>query len=391
MKKKLIFIAEALWIGGIETALVNLLNRLDYNRFDVTCLVLRDSLDVADRITPQCRLIVSDRQHKVTFPKGYGCKRLYNIMEEPQNAAKFRRLIWSALRVVFRAAEARCYALYVKKQLKGEHFDTAVIYSDRAAETAVRAVSADRFLMFYHHGAMRREYHDAYGYRKADKVIAVSPALAEKLRAYRSKYADKIISVNNIIDIDGVREKGLDIPTVKFSADCFNIVSCGRLSHAKGMDIAVDACAKLVADGFTGFHWYIVGGGPEESALREQIMRLGLEDCVSLLGMQSNPYPYIRCADLYVQPSRFEAFGLTIREAQVLTVPVLSTRTDGSAELISDGETGLLCESDADSIAAAVIRLYNAPKLRESIHAELQNHDFERDNSAILKQLYSLL
>lgn len=391
MKKKLIFITEALWIGGIETALVNLLNRLDYNRFDVTCLVLRDSLDVADRITPQCRLIVSDRQHKVTFPKGYGCKRLYNIMEEPQNAAKFRRLIWYALRVVFRAAEAKCYASYVKKQLKGEHFDTAVIYSDRAAETAVRAVSADRFLMFYHHGAMRREYHDAYGYRKADKVIAVSPALAEKLRAYRSKYADKIISVNNIIDIDGVREKGLDIPTVKFSADCFNIVSCGRLSHAKGMDIAVDACAKLVADGFTGFHWYIVGGGPEESALREQIMRLGLEDCVSLLGMQSNPYPYIRCADLYVQPSRFEAFGLTIREAQVLAVPVLSTRTDGSAELISDGETGLLCESDADSIAAAIIRLYNAPKLRESIQAELQNHDFERDNSAILKQLYSLL
>lgn len=391
MKKKLIFITEALWIGGIETALVNLLNRLDYNRFDVTCLVLRDSLDVADRITPQCRLIVSDRQHKVTFPKGYGCKRLYNIMEEPQNAAKFRRFIWFALRVVFRAAEAKCYASYVKKQLKGEHFDTAVIYSDRAAETAVRAVSADRFLMFYHHGAMRREYHDAYGYRKADKVIAVSPALAEKLRAYRSKYADKIISVNNIIDIDGVREKGLDIPTVKFSADCFNIVSCGRLSHAKGMDIAVDACAKLVADGFTGFHWYIVGGGPEESALREQIMRLGLEDCVSLLGMQSNPYPYIRCADLYVQPSRFEAFGLTIREAQVLAVPVLSTRTDGSAELISDSGTGLLCESDADSIAAAVIRLYNAPKLRESIQAELQNHDFERDNSAILKQLYSLL
>jgi len=107
--------------------------------------------------------------------------------------------------------------------------------------------------------------------------------------------------------------------------------------------------------------------------------------------MQSNPYPYIRCADLYVQPSRFEAFGLTIREAQVLAVPVLSTRTDGSAELISDGETGLLCESDADSIAAAIIRLYNAPKLRESIQAELQNHDFERDNSAILKQLYSLL
>lgn len=122
MKKKLIFITEALWIGGIETALVNLLNRLDYNRFDVTCLVLRDSLDVADRITPQCRLIVSDRQHKVTFPKGYGCKRLYNIMEEPQNAAKFRRFIWSALRVVFSRRGGKMLCLVREKAAQRRTF-----------------------------------------------------------------------------------------------------------------------------------------------------------------------------------------------------------------------------------------------------------------------------
>lgn len=57
MKKKLIFITEALWIGGIETALVNLLNRLDYDRYDVTCLILRDCQEMAYRITPQSRLI----------------------------------------------------------------------------------------------------------------------------------------------------------------------------------------------------------------------------------------------------------------------------------------------------------------------------------------------
>ena len=47
MKKKLIFITEALWIGGIETALVNLLNRLDYDRYNVTCLILRDCQEMA--------------------------------------------------------------------------------------------------------------------------------------------------------------------------------------------------------------------------------------------------------------------------------------------------------------------------------------------------------
>lgn len=75
MKKKLIFITEALWIGGIETALVNLLNRLDYDRYNVTCLILRDCQEMAYRITPKCRLIVSDRQHAVTFREGYHYKR----------------------------------------------------------------------------------------------------------------------------------------------------------------------------------------------------------------------------------------------------------------------------------------------------------------------------
>ena len=59
----------------------------------------------------------------------------------------------------------------------------------------------------------------------------------------------------------------------------------------------VDACALLVRRGVTGFHWWIVGGGPEEAALRERAERLGVRDTVTLLGMRENPYPYIRQAD----------------------------------------------------------------------------------------------
>ena len=391
MKKKLIFITEALWIGGIETALVNLLNRLDYDRYDVTCLILRDCQEMAYRITPQCRLIVSDRQHAVTFRESYRYKRMYNLMEEPQRASKLRRLIWRVLRLVLRAPEAKRYAAYVKKQLGGMHFDTAVIYSDRAAETAVRTVSADRFLMFYHHGAMRKEYHDELGYRRAEKVIAVSEALAEKLKAYRPRYAGKIISVNNLIDVAGVREKSLETPETVFPKDCFNIVSCGRLAPAKGMDLAIGACAKLVQDGLTDIHWWIVGGGPEEASLRAQLRALGMEHYVTLLGMQDNPYPYIRQADLYVQPSRFEAFGLTILEAQVLAVPVISTTTAGSIELISNNKTGMLCDSNAASIADAASELYRMPERRQALREALRRHDFEHDNAVILQKLYALL
>jgi glycosyltransferase involved in cell wall biosynthesis len=390
MKKHLIFITEALWIGGIETALVNLLNRLDYDRYDVTCLILRDSREMAYRITPKCRLIVADRQHTVSFSEAYRHKRMYNLMEEPQHATKFRRLIWHILCLLLRAPEAALYASYVKKQMRGEHFATAVIYSDRAAETAVRAISAEKFLMFYHHGAMRREYHDTYGYRKSEKVIAVSEALAEKLCTYRPRYADKIIYVNNLIDIDTVRRKSLDLPSTVFPKDRFNIVSCGRLSPAKGMDIAVDACAKLVNDGVNDIHWWIVGGGPEEDALREQIRTLDMDSYVTLLGMQDNPYPYIRRADLYVQPSRFEAFGLSILEAQVLDVPILATKTDGAKELIEDGKTGALCNISVKSLAESINVLKESPQTRQAYRNVLSDYDFEQDNTVILQKLYTL-
>ncbi len=390
MKKKLIFITEALWIGGIETALVNLLNRLDYDKYDATCLILRDSQEMAGRITQKCRLLVADRQHPATFPDAYRHKRMYNLMEEPQNASGLRRLIWRMLRLALRAPEAGLYAAYVKKRLDGEHFDTAVIYSDRAAETAVRAVCADRFLMFYHHGAMRREYHDIYGYLKAEKIVAVSEALAEKLRRYRPQYAEKIIAVNNLIDIAGVREKSLEEPKTVFPKERFNIVSCGRLSYAKGMDLAVEACTRLVRDGYANIHWWIIGGGPEEAALREQLHALGLEERVTLLGMQDNPYPYIRQADLYVQPSRFEGHCVTVLEARLLAAPILATR-NAAEEQIESGRTGLLCEPEAASLAEAVKRLYHAPEQRNAFRAALRSHAFERDNAAILQKLYALL
>lgn len=389
MKRKLIFITEALWIGGIESALVNLLNRIDYEKYDVTCLVLRDSLDLADRMPPECRLIVADRQQPVTFGEAYKYKRMYNLMEEPQHATKLRRFIWKALCAFLRAPEARLYAAYVKKQLGEEHFDTAIIYSDRVAETAVRAVNADKFLMFYHHGAMRREYHDTYGYKKAEKIIAVSELLAEKLKKYRPQYAEKIIAVNNLIDIERIKRMSAEEPETNFPKERFNIVSCGRLSEAKGMDIAVSACGELVSAGFTNIRWWIVGGGPEEDALREQIAKLHLEEYVMLLGMRSNPYPYIRMADLYVQPSRFEGHCVTVMEARILAKPILATK-NAAREQINDGCDGMLCDTDASSIAGGIRVLIEHSELREKFKKALEHQDFDAANERIMQRLYSL-
>ena len=367
-KKKIIFVSQALWIGGIETALVNLINKLDYNKYDVTCLITENYLDMAERLTENCRLIVADRHSLVTFTKPYKFKKLYNILEEPQGATRFRRLIWHILNILFKALESHLYSLYIKEQMTGESFDTAVIYSDRTAETAVKAINAKKILMFYHHGAMRKEYHDRYGYEKSEKIIAVSDNIAQKLKAYRKKYANKIVAVNNVIDIDLIIEKSNEpIEDGLFSENKFNIVSCGRLAKEKGFDLAVEACRLLVENDHKNINWIFVGDGPERKNIEKQISLYGLEDYIKSIGMKKNPYPYIARADLFVQPSRVEAFGLSIAEAMILGVPVLSTQTDGAKEIFAAKDNGLLCKISGKDIFNGIQKLKNErPKYNDA-------------------------
>ena len=285
MKKKIIFVTKALWIGGIETALVNLINRMDPRKYDITCLILQDEKPMAKRLPAYCRLLVADREHTVSFPETYRFSRLFHLTEEPENPSRMHRaMMW--LVPAIKWIENRLYIRYIRKQLQNERFDTCIIYSDVAAETAVRAVKAEKFLMFYHHGAMRRVYHDEIGYRRSEKIIAVSNHQAEKLRAFRPEYASKTVTVHNLVDAERIREKGMETKPESFSPERFHIVSCGRVSREKGMDIAVESCARLVAAGHDAIHWWIVGGGPAEAEVREKIRQLGMERYVTMLGMQ---------------------------------------------------------------------------------------------------------
>lgn len=390
MKKKIIFVSKALWIGGIETALVNLLNNIDYDKYDVTCLVLKAELDMADRINPNCRLLVIDRDQCITFKYYYKYKRLYHLTEESESPSKLHQLLmWSVPAI--RWAENRLYINYIRNLMKNEIFDTAIIYSDVVAEPTIRAIKASRYLMFYHHGAMRRVYHDKIGYKKCEKIIAVSDNQADELKKFVPEYAEKIIAIHNLTNYEEIRNKSLMPIEEKFSKDKFNIVSCGRISREKGMDLAVKACAKLVADGFDNIKWWIVGGGPAEAEVRNLISELNMENYVVMVGMKSNPYPYIKQADLYVQPSRFEGYPMTILEALVLGQPVISTNNNGAKEIITDGINGVLCGASSEEIVDVIKKILD----RLSWFAELKNAvsviDFNQKNQQCIRALEKLI
>ena len=390
MKKKILFITEALWIGGIETALVNLLRRMDYDKYDVTCLILRGSLEMADKIHPSCRLLVADREKAFTFSKAYKFSRLYHLTEHSDTPSRLHRaMMWAVPAIKW--VENRLYIRYIRGQMKSQHFDTCVIYSDRAAETAIRAINAARYLMFYHHGAMRKEYHDEIGYRRSDKIISVSGHVEQMLRRFRPKYTDKMTTLHNLTDVEGIRTKAEAPIPEQFEDNIFHIVSCGRVSREKGMDLAVEACAKLLKMGHDNIHWWIIGGGPDFQTVQAKAAELHLDDHLTLLGMQNNPYPYIRRADLYVQPSRFEGYPMTVLEALVLGKPVVSTDNGGAGEMLTEGVTGTFCSISSEGIAQAVHGLLINQTALEQMRNNVEQTDMDAGNRQTLRSLEELL
>lgn len=391
MKKKIIFVSEALWCGGIETALINLLNHIDYSKYDVSLLVVRNIFDfnMKERINPKCRLIIIDRRDVVTFDKRYPYYRIFGLTEECVNPSKLHKIFkWVIPSVKW--IENRLFIDYIRKMMKDEIFDTAIIYSDVVAEHTIRAIKARKYLMFYHHGAMRHVYHDEIGYRKSEKIIAVSENQAKALGEFVPRYAKKITVIHNLTDVDGLRKKAEMPLEDKFVKEHINIVSCGRVSHEKGMDIAVKACAELVKRGFDDIRWWIVGGGPAEQEVKNIISELHMEEHVKMVGMKGNPYPYIKQADLYVQPSRFEGYPLTILEALILGQPVISTNNNGAKEIIQNEKTGILCTIDEKDISDKIEMVLKKQKLVE-LRKEVRKIDFENENQKYMKMIEKLL
>lgn len=390
MKKKIIFVTKALWIGGIETALVNLLNNFNYKKYDVTLLVLKAELDMLKQIHPKCRVLIADRDETVSLQEKYRYSRLYHLTEEPENPSWLHKMMMWTVPVI-RWTENRFYIRYIRKMMKGERFDTAVIYSDVAGETAVRAIRADKYLMFYHHGAMRHVYHDRIAYKKCEKIIAVSQHQATALRSYIPKYAYKIVAVNNLADIKGIREKSQKTIQQNFEEKKFNIVTCGRVSKEKGMDLAIDACYKLILRGYKNIRWWIIGDGPVYNEIKDQIQRLNLGNYVYLVGMKENPYPYIEKADLYVQPSRFEGYPMSILEALILKKIVVATANKGAEEMLKKLNCGILSRIDSQDLAQKIGELIENEQYYDKKKHEISEIDFEQSNTESLKQIEEFL
>ena len=146
-------------------------------------------------------------------------------------------------------------------------------------------------------------------------------------------------------------------------ADARVLLAVSRLVPQKGIDVAVAALPRIA-----GAVLVVLGEGPERAALEERARTLGVADRVFILGRAGDVVPWLRRAEVFVHPARWEGFGLVLLEAMLASLPVVASRVSAVPEIVAHAETGLLVEPDDPvALAAAVTRLLDDPALRRRL------------------------
>jgi glycosyltransferase involved in cell wall biosynthesis len=142
------------------------------------------------------------------------------------------------------------------------------------------------------------------------------------------------------------------------------LVCVARLEKEKSLDTLLEALHLLKAKR-VAVHCIMAGEGGERAALETQAKTLGLGDRLQLPGYCTDVMSLIGAADVFVLPSRIESFGLVLLEAMALSKAVIATRAGGPAEVVADGESGVLVPPrDAAALAAALEKLVGDATLR---------------------------
>ena len=227
-------------------------------------------------------------------------------------------------------------------------------------------------------------------YWEFDKIACVSGSAHEVFKEVFPEVEDKGTVIYDINDgqfmmqmADMGATEDIDMKDGKIK-----LLTIGRLAEEKGYDIALEAC-EILKQREIPFVWYALGRGSLEEKIREIIAEKKLGGFFVLLGTRSNPYPYIKYADIYIQTSKTEGYGLAIAEARMLNTPVVTTRFDAVYAQMVDGENGLVVDMTPEAVADGIERLIKDKQLYEHI-VNYQKQE-KKGNYEEINKFYSLI
>lgn len=376
--KNLLFVCYGLGIGGIEKCLVNLINILPEDKYSIDVLLMNSHYNS----------LKSQIKRSVNYVDDF--KYVMNT-EMTLNNIRNRGGVLSNLVVFFKYCIFRSFVKLGKNPVDlfkrlPKKYDVAIAYShhDYSPKYVIDKVKADRKVLWYHNGAYIKQgkaYQEDRKYFSAfDYVVAVSTDCMNVLRDKFNFSKEKFIVLRNICDVESIIKKSKEPLPTSFNKTAVHLVTVGRLTKEKGADIAIDACKILCDDGYN-ICWHWIGDGNQAEIMEDKVKTMQIEDNFIFEGNQDNPYPYIKCADIYVQTSYYEAYSTTITEAKVLCKPIITTDVGGMRDQIEHGLNGIITPIKAIEIAKAIKNLIENDVERSRLSAELEKGRLSFNNS----------
>ena len=357
---KILFFIETLSGGGAEKVLQNLVNNLDNEKFDIT-------VQTVWKENPEKHL-KKNIKYKYIYPD-------YSKI----NNYKYR------LSVLLKTI----YPIHIK-----DDYDIEVAYLECGATKVIstsRNKKAKKIAWVHCDLSKKMSIIDEFKeksiawYRKFHKVVCVSKDVEKSFKSiYGNDFETEVIY--NVIDDYSIREKSNEIiDDYCFDENIPTIVAVGRLSKEKRFDRLIEAHKHLLDEGVSN-KLLIIGEGNERENLEQIIKSLGVQNTVTLLGFKSNPYPYIKKADLLACSSDYEGFSSFVAEGLILGKAIVTTKCNGMEELLGSSQYGIITEVSAEALAEGIKSLLSDNISKEEYERKASNRGKEFSIEASVKQ-----
>jgi glycosyltransferase involved in cell wall biosynthesis len=212
---------------------------------------------------------------------------------------------------------------------------------------------------------------ETWANRLAAHTIAVSASCRDFLVRREGVANDRVSIIHNAIDTTrftpSAAHRAAARSRLKIPAEGPVVAGVGRLNPQKNFSLFIEIAGLVAArNGDTRF--LIAGTGPEEALLRSKASALGLDGRITFAGYVADPRDIYNSCDVLLMPSRFEGLPMTLLEAMAMEVPVVASRLDGIAEVVTDNRDGFLIRpDDAAAFASTVTALIGDPERRRSV------------------------
>jgi len=369
---KILFVIDDLQGHGVTTSLINLLNAIDVENLDISLLVLNNQGSTVEKdIPPKIKHISYDRSIEIFFQTWK--KSLWGLLE-----LRRWKLLYYRLKVYFdtyrygkvKALQKNWGKIVHSLPCVPGHYDVVIGFQDYFSGVfSLEKVNAQKYVGWNHNIYQEMGYDDSLTkeyYSKLDLLCTISETTKDSLlRIFGEKLDSKIMVVPNAINREKIDTMSKEQPDDDFfHTDKEKILSIGRLVEQKGFDFAIEVGTKLKQDGVS-FVWYILGEGTERKNLEKLIDKEKLNDSIVLYGFTSNPYPFMKSCDVYVQPSRYEGFGIAISEAYYLGSPLIIT-PDAGSRYNQSNTIRIIPYGDANQWAIAIEEILRGKKKRKT-------------------------